>query len=98
MVLEHAPERRAELAITIEDQEPLLSQEAIDAVGQVARNLLHEVIVGIRSAGDDLDGSRGKVDDEERVVGHEAVRRPDLGREEVASGDRCCVRSQELTP
>ncbi len=98
MVLEHATERRAELAVAVEDQEPLLPQESIDAVGQIARDLLHEVFVGVRSAADDLDGSSGEVDDEERVVGDEPASGPDLGREEVTGCYRRGVRAQELSP
>jgi hypothetical protein len=98
VILEHAAERLAELAVAIEDQEPLLSQESVDAVGQVPGDLFHDIVVRVRRAADDRHGARRAIDDEERVVGRGPARCLDLGREEVAGRDRRSAGAQELSP
>src|SRR5688572_19598351 len=98
VVFERTPERIAELPVAIEDQEPLLPQKSVDAVGQIPSDLIHEVVVGVRRAADDRHGARGEVDDEERVVRHQPAGGPNLGREEVTGRDRGGVRAQELPP
>jgi hypothetical protein len=96
--LEKAPECVAELPVPVENQESLRRQDAIDHIGQVPRDLLHEVLARTRRASDDLDGAGREIDHEERVPGHEPPCRPHLRREEVGRRDRAELRPQELPP
>lgn len=58
----------------------------------------HEELIRIRRYSHDLNGSRRKIDDEERVVRYEALCRPNLGGEEVRGGDGRRVRLDKRAP
>ncbi len=61
-------ERLAEPLVAIEDRQPLLRKEPVDAVGQVARDLHHELLAWVRRAPDVFDGSCREIDREDRVA------------------------------
>ena len=73
-------------------------REAINDIGQVARNLGHEGFPGIRSRSREVDLPAPQIDHEKDVVGHQTAWRPDLGREEVHSGDLTPMSLQERLP
>ncbi len=50
------------------------------------------------SGSGNMHSAAGNVDDEQRVVGHEATRSPDLGGEEVGGADHIRMRAEESPP
>ncbi|MFN7586936.1 MAG: hypothetical protein ACK5UQ_00285 [Planctomycetota bacterium] len=67
-------ERLGELRVAIDDEELLAAQEAIDRVGEVARDLRHERAVGVGGHARDVHGPGGEVDGEQHVVRHQPAR------------------------
>ena len=86
-VLEDAHELFGVQRVVIEDQELLLAKEAVDLIRQVARDLRHEVAVGVCRDSRDLDYARGVMDYEEHVVRHKPALGPHVYGEEVSSSD-----------
>ena len=65
---------------------PLIAQESIDMVGEVARDAGQERPVRVGRHASDLDGARGEVDRKQHVVRDEAVRGPGLDGQRHSDG------------
>lgn len=96
-VPQDATELLGELGVAVEDQEAA-TREASVPIRDVARDLRHERVVGVRRDPDDLDHAARVVDHEQHVVRDQPARGPDLRSEEVGRGDGAGVRSQERAP
>jgi hypothetical protein len=97
-IAEDAAELVRELRVAVEDHELAGAEEAIDRVGEVARNLRHERIVGVGGDADDLDHAARMANREQHVVRHQPACGPDFGGEEVHRGDGVGVGLQERAP
>src|SRR5215468_11383357 len=80
------------------NQVALASQEPIDAIGQVARDLLDPSVVRMADQTGDVHAAGLEVDDEPDDVADEAAEREDLDGEEVGRGDHAEVRPKERLP
>jgi hypothetical protein len=97
-VLEDAHELFGIQRVVVEDQVLLAVKETVDLIGQVARDLCHEVAIRVRGDASDLGHARGVVDHEEHVVRHEPALRPHVDSEEVGGNDDVSVRFEERLP
>jgi hypothetical protein len=86
------------LAVAIADENAVAHQGPIDRIGQSTSRLRHEP--GIRGGrrACHVNPAASEIEHEERVVGEEPSRGPDLGGEEVRSRDLAPVRPQERPP
>jgi hypothetical protein len=84
----------AELRVSIVDEKPERLVGA-ELHGEVARLLADPPPIGIRGAGDVLDPSRRKRDEEQHV---DPLQEGGLDGEEVAGKHACRLRSQKRTP
>ena len=90
--VQEAPEGGAELAVPVMDEKASAGQKAPVGHGDVAGDLLHPLLVGVRCQPGNVDLPAGEVDEEEDVVGNQSLERPDLCREEVGGGRCSCSR------
>jgi hypothetical protein len=84
--------------VSVVDQVPLADQETIDAIGEVARHLLHPGAMRLPHDTGDLNPSGLEVDDEEHEGANEAGERQHLHGEEVDRANRTEVRLEERLP
>lgn len=87
MLTDLLPKCLAEDRVSIHDQELPVAQESINRIGGHLRDLLHEQLVRVRRNPDELNGTRRKIDDDERVVSDEAPCGPSLGGEKVGGSN-----------
>src|SRR5689334_9493703 len=80
------------------DQVALASQDAIDAVGQVASDLLDPRVVRIADHAGDVDAAGLEVDDEPDEITNEPPEREDFDGEEVGRGNHAEVRLEKRLP
>ena len=92
------PDRATPLSIAIAEEHPVVGECPVVGEDQRAGNLVHEQGIGMPRGAENLDAARGQIDDEERVVGHQALCRPHLHRKEIRTGDRALVRLQKRLP
>jgi hypothetical protein len=69
--------------ISVEYQIPRVAKEADLGIGDIARNLCHSSIVGMRRDASNVDRAGGNVDEEEDVVRHQPPDRVYLNAQEV---------------
>ncbi len=81
------PELLREERVSVVDEEPLAGQEAVDAIGEVARDLLHLRAAGVPRHAADLRSARLEVDGEEHERAHEPGERQHLHGKEVDCAD-----------
>jgi hypothetical protein len=96
--LEDVAELRGELGIAVEDQAPLVAQEALARVGEVSRNLRHECRIRARGHARDLDESARVMDHEQHVVRHQPADGPNIDGEEVGGRNHTGVCLEERAP
>jgi hypothetical protein len=96
--LEDAAESVGPLGVPIANEDPVVHQEPIDRISQSPRRLRHERRIRGGRRARHVNPSAPEIDHEERVVGDQPARGPDLGGEEVRSGDRAPVSPQERPP
>ena len=96
--LKDAAKLHGELGVAVEDQEPLVAQEALTGVGEVSRDLCHECCIGVRGHTRDLDESARVMDHEQDVVRHEPACGPNIDGKEVGSRNHTGVRLEEGAP
>jgi hypothetical protein len=87
---EDRAERLGEQRVAVMDQVALVSQESVDAVGQVASDLLDPRIVwvaGVAGQAGNVHAAGLEVDDEPHDVADETAEREDLDGEEVGRRD-----------
>ena len=77
---------------------PCVLQEAINTIGEVARDLRHPGAAGLIGDSRDVDATRPDVDHEEDEVADEAEGRQHLDREEISTGDGAHVGSKKSSP
>ena len=65
---------------------------------QRARHLLHEQGIRVWGGAKNLYPATRQVNDEQRVIGYEALGRPHFGGEEIRSGNGAPVGAQERLP
>src|SRR5262245_41404290 len=80
------------------DQVALATQEPVDAIGQVPRDLLDPRVVRMADQTSDVHAAGLEVDDEPDDVADETAEREDLGGEEVSRRDCSEVRSEKSPP
>jgi hypothetical protein len=80
-ILKHGAERLPVERGTVQDQVPCLFQEAIHAIGQLPRNLLHPGFTRLIGDTCDVDATRTDVDDEHDPLSNESEATQD--REEI---------------
>jgi hypothetical protein len=73
-------------------------EEAAELVGQVAADLHHPTLVGLRCDASDVDNTIGQFDDEKDVVGDQPAQGPHFRGEEVRRHDAAPVRLEEHRP
>src|SRR5262245_15133012 len=95
---EDRAKRRGEQRVAVMNQVALAAQEPVDAVGQVARDLLNPRVVRIADQTGDVHAARLEVDDEPDNVADETAERENLDGEEVGRGDHAEVRLEEGLP
>ncbi len=82
-IFEDAAEPLREQRVVVEDQELLAAQEAVNAAGQVARDLRDACAVRVWCDASDVNRASRVMDHEQHVVDDEAGRRPRVNGEEV---------------
>ena len=80
-------ERVGEQRVAVMDQVALAAQEAIDAVGQVASDLLDPRVVRMADQAGDVHAVGLEIDDEPDNIADEAAERQHLDSEEVGRRD-----------
>src|SRR3954468_17037717 len=80
------------------NQVALPSEESVDAIGQVASDLLDPRVVRLTNQTGDVHASGLEVDDEPDDVADETAEREDLDGEEVGRRDHSEVRPEEGHP
>ena len=96
--LKDAAKLHGELGVAVEDQEPLVAQEALTGVGEVSRDLCHECCIGVRGHTRDLDESARVMDHEQHGVRHKPACGPNIDGEEVGGRNHTGVRLEERAP
>ena len=86
-----------ELRITVADQETM-SQEALDGIREVPRDLGHEGSAWMRHDSRNIDSTGLEIDEEQDVHRLQPAEGPDLRREEVRGRDLTPVSLQERLP
>jgi hypothetical protein len=89
--------RRTPLRISVTAQHARAAPHPISH-GQGPNDLPHEQIIGIWRGPDDLDAARREVNDEECLIRHQALPRPDLRGEEIRARDRALMRAEKCLP
>ena len=80
---EPAAEIAASIRISIDDEIALGVQSSRLRIGHVATNLQHPRLVWSRRNAGDVHNAIGKTDNEQQIVGDEALRCPYLNRQEI---------------
>jgi len=97
-VLQCPTELLSELAVAVADQQPVGEEESVHSVGQVSGDLRHERFAGSGGGASDVNSSTLEVDQEQGVVGNEALWGPHFGGEEVRRSHFAPVRLEKRTP
>src|SRR6185369_7617549 len=96
--VEGRAERRGEQWVAVVDQVALASQESVDPIGQVARELLDPCVVRMADQTGDVHAAGLEVDDKPDDVTDDTAEREYLDGEEVGRGDRAEARPEEGLP
>ncbi len=97
-VAQDPAERRAELAVPVQQQVTLPGQEAVVGRGQVAGHLLHPGLIRMGGDAGTVDPAGGQLHHEQQVEGNQAAAGPDLDRREVGGGQNFPVGLQKRRP
>jgi hypothetical protein len=89
--LDDAAESVGPLAVSIADEDLVARQEPIDRIGQSTRRLRHEPRIRGGRRARYVNPSASEIDHEERVVGDQSSRGPDLAGEKLGPRDRAPV-------
>ena len=87
-----AKPRHTALPITIADQHTLPGQQTLVRRRHRPGHLVHEELGRMGCGPEHLNAAGGEVDDEHRVVRHEAAPRPDFRCKEIGPGDHAPMR------
>ena len=88
----------SELGVTVVNEVALVAKETVLAVDEVSGDLRHEGGIRVRRDAGDLDAARRQLDDEEHVVCHEPLCRPDFDGEEIGRAEDVPVCAEEVAP
>ncbi len=73
-------------------------QEPLTAIGEIARNLLHPLPIGLLNDSSDFDSTSLKIDDEEHEVSDQAESSEHFDAKEIGCGDDAPMSLEERLP
>jgi hypothetical protein len=86
------------LGVPVADEDAMAGQKSIDRISQSTRRLRHEPRIRGGCRARHVNASASEIEHEERVVGDQPSRRPDLRGEEIGARDLPPVGLQERPP
>jgi hypothetical protein len=82
-ILQDAAVGGAELRVAVHEDRAFPVQKAVLGIGQIAGDLFHPGLLGIRRTTREVNAAGGEFHDEEQVDGDQAVLGPDFDRREI---------------